>query len=147
MAGRLELVGQIGGANHYLAVVSTVRPDGSVHSSLVNAGVLEDPAGSQVVGLVVRGDARKLAYMRRSGRASVTWSSGWQWVSVEGPVRIAGPADELPGLARDGLPGLLRAIFTAAGGVHDDWDEYDRVMKAEGRAAVLVTPERVLTNA
>ena len=129
-------------------MVSTVRPDGSVHSSLVNAGVLDVGGEGPLVGLVVRGDARKLSYMRRSGRASVTWSSGWQWVSVEGPVLIAGPGDSLPdGIEPGGLPGLLRAIFTSAGGTHDDWDEYDRVMKAEGRAAVLVTPERVLTNA
>lgn len=28
---------------------------------------------------------------------------------------------------------LLRAIFTAAGGHHDDFDEYDRVMATERR--------------
>jgi hypothetical protein len=44
------------------------------------------------------------------------------------------------------LPELLRAVFRAAGGTHDDWDEYDRVMAAEGRVAVLVTPARVMTN-
>jgi len=37
---------------------------------------------------------------------------------------------------------LLREIFTAAGGTHDDWDTYDRVMAEERRTAVLVTPER-----
>ena len=37
----------------------------------------------------------------------------------------------------------LREIFTAAGGTHEDWDEYDRVMLAERRTAVLVTPTRV----
>jgi hypothetical protein len=38
---------------------------------------------------------------------------------------------------------LLRGIFTAAGGTHEDWDEYDRVMRDERRVAVLVEPERV----
>jgi hypothetical protein len=38
---------------------------------------------------------------------------------------------------------LLRDIFTAAGGTHDDWDTYDRVMATERRVAVLVEPERV----
>jgi hypothetical protein len=37
---------------------------------------------------------------------------------------------------------LLREIFTAAGGAHDDWDTYDRVMAEERRTAVLLTPER-----
>jgi hypothetical protein len=42
---------------------------------------------------------------------------------------------------------LLREIFTAAGGTHDDWDTYDAAMRAERRTAVLVTPERVYSNA
>ena len=42
---------------------------------------------------------------------------------------------------------LLRDIYTAAGGTHDDWDEYDRVMADERRVAVLVTPERTYGNA
>jgi hypothetical protein len=42
---------------------------------------------------------------------------------------------------------LLREIFTAAGGTHDDWPTYDRVMAEERRTAVLVTPRRVSTNA
>jgi hypothetical protein len=41
---------------------------------------------------------------------------------------------------------LLREIFTAAGGTHDDWDTYDRVMAEERRTAVLVTPGRVYSR-
>jgi hypothetical protein len=41
---------------------------------------------------------------------------------------------------------LLRDIYSAAGGVHDDWDEYDRVMAADGRLAVLISPHRILGN-
>ena len=41
---------------------------------------------------------------------------------------------------------LLREVFTAAGGTHDDWDAYDRVMREERRTAVLVTPTRVYGN-
>jgi SAM-dependent methyltransferase len=41
---------------------------------------------------------------------------------------------------------LLRGIFRAAGGTHDDWDAYDRVMADERRTAVLITPRRVYTN-
>jgi hypothetical protein len=72
--------------------------------------------------------------------------AGWEWVAVEGPVRIAGPDDQLAGFDPSGLPKLLRDIFTAAGGTHDDWDEYDRVMAAERRTAVLVAPERISSN-
>jgi hypothetical protein len=37
-------------------------------------------------------------------------------------------------------------VFRAAGGSHDDWDEFDRVMAAERRVAVLIEPARVVTN-
>jgi len=39
------------------------------------------------------------------------------------------------------------AGLIAAGGTHDDWDTYDRVMAEEHRTAVLVTPGRVYSNA
>ena len=37
-------------------------------------------------------------------------------------------------------------IYTAAGGSHPDLAEYDRVMTADRRTAVLLTPERFTTN-
>jgi len=69
--------------------------------------------------------------------------AGWQWAGVEGPVQLAGPDDPLGGIDAERLRLLLREIFTAAGGSHDDWDEYDRVMAAERRVAVLIEPERI----
>jgi PPOX class probable F420-dependent enzyme len=144
----LDLVRRIGAADHWLAVVATTRADGSVHASLVNAGILDDPVtGRPVVGLVAAGGTRKLTHLRRSGRATVVWRSGWEWVAVEGPVRIAGPDDPLDGVPAEEVPSLLRAVFRGAGGTHEDWDEYDRVMAAQRRAAVLVEPARITSNA
>jgi hypothetical protein len=37
---------------------------------------------------------------------------------------------------------LLREIFSACGGTHDDWDAYDEAMRSERRTAVLVSPQR-----
>ena len=51
-----------------------------------------------------------------------------------------------PASTTEDLPALLRTIFVDAGGEHDDWDEYDRVMAAERRTAVLITPTRMSTN-
>lgn len=130
-----------------LVAVTTLRPDGTIHASVVNAGVVEDPVTKEArVGLVVRGDARKLSHLRRSGRASVVFRHGADWVAVEGPVTLFGPADPLEGFSEGQLAGLIRHIFVAAGGTHQDWEEFDRVMAAEARTAVLVTPARVSSN-
>ena len=40
---RLDLVRRLGAADSRLAVVGTTRAGGSVHASLVNAGVVDDP--------------------------------------------------------------------------------------------------------
>jgi hypothetical protein len=108
--------------------------------------VLRHPvSGEQVVGFVTYGPA-KLANLRHRPQATVVFRSGWQWAAVEGRCDLLGPDDSFPGFAAEGLPELLRAIFRAAGGTHPDWDEYDRVMKEERRAAVLVRPERIYSN-
>jgi PPOX class probable F420-dependent enzyme len=133
--------------DHGLAVVAVSRPDGTVACSVVNAGVLSHPVtGAQVVGLVARGDARKLRYLRARPRATAVLRAGWQWAAAEGPVELAGPDDGLDGVDAERLRVLLREIFTAAGGTHEDWDTYDRAMAAERRTAVLISPERVYSN-
>ena len=140
----LDLVRRLGQAESGLAIVATTRADGTVQPSLVNAGVMTRPGGSDdVVAFVGRGDAVKLRNMRQRPRAAVVFRSGWEWATVEGAARIIGPGD----LPDDKLATLLRDIFKAAGGAHDDWDEYDRVMLADRRAAVFITPERITSNA
>jgi PPOX class probable F420-dependent enzyme len=133
--------------DHGLVVVSTARADGTILSSVVNAGVIDHPSQDQrVVAFVAGGSSRRLAHLRSRPRATVVVRAGWQWVGVEGPVELAGPDDPLPGIRPDDLRLLLRTIFTAAGGTHEDWDEYDRVMANERRVAVLVTAERTYGN-
>ena len=137
----------LGAREHGLCVVSTLNADGTVHPSVVNAGVLDHPTtGRPVVGFVVRGSARKLVNLRARPQAAVVARVGWEWVGVEGPVQLVGLDDPAAGVDPRTLPGLLRDIFTAAGGIHDDWDAYDAVMADERRAAVLMTPRRVYAN-
>ena len=132
---------------HGLAVLTVIGPDGRMRPSVVNVGVLDHPlTGSRVVGAVIHGTARKLAHLRARPRAVAVLRAGWQWAGVEGPVQIVGPDDPMPGIGPERLRLLLREIFSAAGGTHEDFDEYDRVMAADRRAAVLVTPERVFGN-
>ena len=146
MSGLEEFARLVDG-DHGLVVVSTLRSDGTILSSVVNAGVLPHPVtGAQVVGLVSRGDAARLAHLRARPRATVVVRAGWQWASAEGPVELAGPDDPAPGVDAERLRLLLREIFTAAGGTHEDFDTYDQVMLAERRTAVFVHPERVYAN-
>src|SRR5687767_10648339 len=113
--------------DHGLVVVSTSRADGTIQSSVVNAGVLDHPVtGDPVVGLVAASPSRKLSNLRARPRATVVIRAGWRWAGVEGPVQLAGPDDPLDGVDAERLRLLLREIFTAAGGTHDDFDEYDR---------------------
>jgi len=89
----------------------------------------------------------KLANLRARPQLAVTFRDGWQWATVEGRAELAGPDDPVDWLdGPDRLRLLLREVFTACGGTHDDWDAYDRTMVEQRRAAVLVDPSRVYSN-
>ena len=143
----LALVAQHGAAERWLAVLVTTRADGEPSTSVVNAGVLPHPVtGDPVAAFVSRGSTAKLTNLRRRPRATLVFRAGWEWVAVRGPVELAGPDDDLDGLDPAQVPALLRDVFHAAGGTHDDLDTYDRVMAQDHRTAVLVHPERFTTN-
>jgi PPOX class probable F420-dependent enzyme len=129
---------------HGLAVVSTVQRDGRILSSVVNAGVSPHPvAGAEHVAFVSGGSAARLTHIRRGAEVTIAVRRGWRWVSVTGPATLVGPDDPDDSVA---IPELLRSVFLAAGGTHDDWDEFDRVMAAERRTAVFVVPARIIGN-
>ncbi len=133
--------------DHGLCVINTLRPGGGIQSSVVNAGVLEHQGkGGQVVALVAAGGSRKLHNLRADPRATIVARAAWRWATVEGEAEIIGPDDPHPDVDGEALRLLLRDIFRAAGGTHDDWDAYDRAMANERRAAVLLAPSRVYTN-
>lgn len=143
MAADLSAVEQVAVRDNHLATVATTRADGSVQSSVVNAGIARHPAtGRSVVAFVTYGRT-KLAHLRARPRTALTFRAGWSWITVEGSVEIAGPRDPMDGVDADGLRVLLREIFAGAGGKHDDWEEFDRAMAREQRAAVLIDPERI----
>ncbi|OBG97144.1 pyridoxamine 5'-phosphate oxidase [Mycobacterium sp. E136] len=134
-------------ADNGLAVVSTLRGDNTIQASLVNVGKLTHPdRGAPVLGFVTYGKV-KLANLRARPQLAVTFRQGWQWATVEGEAEIAGPDDPQPWLTDpDRLRLLLREVFEAAGGTHDDWAEYDRVMAEQRRTVVLIAPTRVYSN-
>ncbi|MFF2521370.1 TIGR03618 family F420-dependent PPOX class oxidoreductase [Streptomyces liangshanensis] len=129
-----------------LAVISTLRADLTIQSSLVNAGALDHPStGEPVLAFVTYGKV-KLANLRARPQVTATFRKGGLWATVEGEAQLAGPEDPQPWLDTERLRLLRREVFVAAGGDHEDWDEYDRVMAEQGRTAVLITPRRVYSN-
>jgi len=142
----LDDVARLGRQEHGLAVISTARADGSVQASLVNAGVMAHPiTGQRCLAFVAYGRV-KLVNLRRRPRLAATFRSGWQWASVEGLAEIIGPDDTHPAVDAERLRLLLREVFSCAGGSHEDWAEYDRVMAEQRRAVVLVAPDRIYSN-
>jgi len=129
---------------HGLAVVSSVQRDGRVLSSVVNVGVMPHPlTGAEMVAFASDGSAARLGHIRRGSDVTIAVRRGWRWLGVTGAATLIGPDDPEVGVD---IPSLLRDVFRAAGGTHDDWDEYDRVMAADRRAAVFVEPTRIIGN-
>lgn len=122
-------------ANHRV-VVTTFRRSGAAQMSVVQGGPYQGSAA-----FVTGGGSAKLANLRRDPRCTVmSVRDDWRgYVVVEGKASIHGPDNTDP----ERLRLMLREAFTAAGGQHSDWDEYDRVMKEERRAVVLVSPDHV----
>ncbi|MEU4447574.1 TIGR03618 family F420-dependent PPOX class oxidoreductase [Actinosynnema sp. NPDC050801] len=143
----LRRVAELASTQDWLAVLVTTDADGEPAVSVVNAAVVPHPVTAELVlALVSRGRTRKLRNLRRHPRATLVFRAGWDWISVTGGVEVAGPDDELPGVAAGDIPQLLRRVYAAAGGEHPDLEEYDREMVADRRAAVFVRPERFVTN-
>lgn len=142
----LDEAAVLGRDEHGLAVVSTLRADGTIQSSVVNAGLLAHPStGRPVLAFVTYGRV-KLANLRARPQVTVIFRSRWRWATVEGQAELAGPDDARPWLDDDRLRLLRREVFSAAGGEHEDWAEYDRVMIQQRRTVVLIEPARVYSN-
>ncbi len=146
MTTTLDEVMELAQREQYLAVVATLRADLTIQASLVNAGALLHPVtGEPTVAFVTYGPA-KLANLRARPQIAVTFRSSWSWATVEGRAVIVGPDDPHSLVDAERFRLLLREVFTAAGGQHDDWDAYDRAMLEQRRAAVFVSPSRIYSN-
>lgn len=143
----LHDVADLLGREHGLCVVTTLRPDLTLQSSVVNAGVMTNPiTGEPSVAFVAAGRSRKLVHLRERPQMTMTARVVWEWAAVEGTATLIGPDDPSPHFDAEGVRQLLRNVFTAAGGTHDDWVEYDRVMATERRTAVFIAPSRIYSN-
>src|SRR3954452_5008707 len=104
----LDDVAALAAREHGLAVVSTLRADATIQTSVVNAGRLAHPSsGRPVLGFVIYGRV-KLANLRARPQVTLTFRSGWEWIAVEGRAELAGPDDPRPWLPD--APGLALAL-------------------------------------
>jgi PPOX class probable F420-dependent enzyme len=143
----LTLASQYGAAEHWLAVLTTIRPDGEPSISVVNAAPIVHPVTDEaVLAFVARGGTAKIENLRQRPRAALTFRHGWDWIAVHGATELVGPDHPLTGVPLEAMRQLLRDIYAAAGGQHTDLAEYDRVMAAERRTAALLRPTRFATN-
>ena len=117
-------------------VVTTTRRSGSGQMSILASGPYRGGAA-----FVARGNSAKIANLKRNARCTVlTLNPNWSsYVVVEGDAEIHG----WDNTDHEELRIMLREAFQACGGDHPDYDEYDRVMREERRAVVVVRPGHV----
>jgi PPOX class probable F420-dependent enzyme len=118
---------------HRRSVLITLKRDGRPQSSNV-MHVVDD--GTFLISVT---DGRaKTRNARRDPRVSLHVSAPdfWSYVVVEGHADLT-PVAAAPG---DDTVESLVAYYRAAAGEHPDWDEYRRVMVAERRLLLRVTP-------
>ena len=144
---KIDKLRRLVAAEHGLCTFVCLDESGAPHTSVINAGVIDHPlTGETCVGAVVIGSARKAKMLRADPRVAVSFRHGWDWVGVRGQAQLIGWDDPADGFDMEQLPTLLRDVYKAAGGTHDNWDEYDQTMETDRRLAVFVSTETVASN-
>ena len=145
--GSIDDVQRFLGQETGLATVSTIQKDGGILSSVVNCGVLPHPITQELcVAFVSAGGAARLKHIERGSEVTVAIRREWKWVSVSGEADLFGPEHLPENFDPEQLRILLRDVFISAGGVHDDFEEYDKVMASEKRVVVCVGVGQIRGN-
>jgi PPOX class probable F420-dependent enzyme len=117
-------------------VLVTTKRDGRPQLSNITYSLGDDG----VVRISVTASRAKTANARRDPRVSlyVTRDDFYAYAVIEGRAEVTPVATD-PG---DATVEELIEYYRAAAGEHPDWDEYRRVMVADGRLVLRVHPER-----
>ena len=128
-------------SENHRAVLTTFRRNGAAQMSIVTTGAYSDGAA-----FTTTEDRAKLSNLKCDPRCSllVSHESWWGYVVLEGRARVMSPDNTDAEELRQALRDVYRA---ASGEEHPDWDEYDRAMVDDRRAAVVVVPEHVYGTA
>lgn len=128
-------------SENHQAVLTTFRKNGAAQMSIVTVGPYGDG-----VGFTTTEDRAKFHNLVREPRCSllVSKSDWWGYVVLEGRAKVLRRGESDDDELRDALRGIYRA---ASGQEHPDWEDYDRAMVADRRAAIIVVPDHVYGTA
>lgn len=124
-------------AEHRRGVLTTFRRDGSAQMSIVTCGPYQDG-----VAFTTTAERAKLRNLNRNPRCTLlvareNWSA---YIVLQGVARVLSAGNT----GADQLRLALRDVYrTAAATEHPDWEEYDRAMQEQRRAAIIVVPEQI----
>ncbi len=119
------------------AVMITFRKNGAAQASIVTCGPYQGG-----VAFTTTGDRAKLSNLRRDPRCTILVSKAdWSaYAVVEGSADVRWTDRTDP----EELRLTLREVYRAASGSeHSNWEEYDRAMVDQGRAAIIVKPDQI----
>ena len=119
------------------AVAVTFRKGGATQASVVTCGHYRGG-----VAFTTTRDRAKLANLRRDPRCTMLVSSpDWSAYAVVERTADIHWSDRTP---PEELGNILREVYRAcAGREHPDWEDYDRAMVEQGRAAIVVRPHHI----
>jgi PPOX class probable F420-dependent enzyme len=117
-------------------VLVTTKRDGRPQLSNITYSLGDDG----VVRISVTASRAKTANARRDPRVSlyVTRDDFYAYAVIEGRAEVTPVATD----PRDETVEELIEYYRTAAGEHPDWDEYRRVMVADGRLVLRIHPER-----
>ena len=123
---------------NHRGVISTTRPDGAMHSSIVVCGAYKGNAAF----VSVYPTSQKVRNLRRNSDCTVlSVTEDWRSYAV-----IEGKADlfDYANTEAENMRIMLREVYMACSNTpHSDWEEFDEAMVKQGAVIVLVHPNRV----
>jgi PPOX class probable F420-dependent enzyme len=117
-------------------VLVTIKRDGRPQLSNITYSVGDDG----VIRISVTASRAKTANARRDERVAlhVTRDDFYAYAVIEGRAEVTPVASD----PHDATVEELIEYYRAAAGEHPDWDDYRRVMVADGRLVLRIHPER-----
>ncbi|MDP6583730.1 MAG: TIGR03618 family F420-dependent PPOX class oxidoreductase [Anaerolineales bacterium] len=123
---------------NHKGVVSTTRPDGSTHSSIVVCGIYED----QPTFVSVYPKSQKIINLRRNPNCTLVSVTGdWRnYAVIEGKVSMM----DYNGTDNELMRIKLREAYMSCSDIpHPNWEEYDDAMIRQEAVIVSLEPTKV----